>query len=310
MRDRSNAPINGLGERAGNAALEEIVMALCTRKDYFKRFTTKIKTQRIYPISKMVSTMTGMQVQRNKAIVGDNAFAHEAGIHQDGILKERSTYEIMDPRDVGVPATKLVLGKHSGRHAFRQRVKHMGYSLDTQMLQAAFDAFKALADKKKDIYDEDIEVILDQQFRDERKLWELARFQVTSGTGMIATATVVLRDATGTERMEASTGDGPIEAVYSAIQRITGVTVKLEDYQMRAVTAGKDAQGQATVQIRHHDRKVRGRGHSTDVIEASARAYLSAINRIMTTEARQATIGQGSRKKRAAPGRSRVRSKK
>jgi len=299
--------INGLGERAGNAALEEIVMALHTRKDYFKRFTTKIKTQRIYPISKMVSTMTGMQVQRNKAIVGDNAFAHEAGIHQDGILKERSTYEIMDPRDVGLPKTKLVLGKHSGRHAFRQRVKHLGYRLDTQTLQAAFDAFKALADKKKDVYDEDIEVILDQQFRDERKLWELVRFQVTSGTGMIATATVVLRDAAGTERMDASTGDGPIDAVYSAIGRITGVKVKLEDYQSRAVTAGKDAQGQVSVQVLHQGRKVRGRGHSTDVIEAAARAYLSAINRIKTTEARQATTGRGSRKKRAAKGRLRVK---
>ncbi len=272
--------VNGIGERAGNAALEEIVMALRTRKDYFDRFSTKINTNKIYPVSKMISTMTGLQVQRNKAIVGDNAFAHEAGIHQDGVLKERLTYEIIDPREVGLPENKLVLGKHSGRHAFGQRAKHLGYHLDPTAIEKAFGTFKALADKKKEVYDEDIEVILDQQISRVRQLWELVRFQVTSGTDLIATATVVLRDATGTQRMDAATGDGPIDAVYSAIARITGVSVKLEDYQTRAITAGKDAQGQATVQVRHHDRQVRGRGHSTDVIEAAIQAYLAAINRI------------------------------
>ncbi len=279
--------VNGIGERAGNASLEEVVMALRTRKDYFKRYTTKINTKRIYPVSRMVAAMTGLQVQRHKAIVGDNAFAHEAGIHQDGVLKERTTYEIMDPRDVGLPENKLVLGKHSGRHAFRQRAKHLGFQLDKASLESGFEAFKALSDKKKEVYDEDIEIILDQQLRSERRLWELVRFQVTSGTGMIATAMVVLRDSSGHERMDAATGDGPIDALYSAIQRITGVRVRLKDYQTRAVTAGKDAQGEATVQLYHNDRQVRGRGYSTDVIEAAAGAYLSAINRIKAGEARK-----------------------
>jgi 2-isopropylmalate synthase len=278
--------INGIGERAGNAALEEIVLALRTRRDYFAQYTTHINTKRIYPISRMVSSLTGLMVQRNKAVVGENAFAHEAGIHQDGVLKERSTYEIMDFRELGIPENKLVLGKHSGRHAFRERVVTLGYEADDAALDKAFEAFKALADKKKDVYDEDIEAILDEQLEKTRQLWELARFQVTSGTGVIATATVVLRDSSGQERLDAATGDGPIDAVYSAIQRITGVAVTLEDYQTRAVTGGKEAQGEARVQVRHHDRKVRGRGLSTDVIEAAAKAYLSAINRIRTTEAR------------------------
>ena len=277
--------VNGIGERAGNAALEEIVMALRTRADAFERFKTGIDARRIYPVSRMVATLTGLQVQRNKAIVGENAFAHEAGIHQDGILKERTTYEIMDPRDVGIPESKLVLGKLSGRHAFRTRAAALGYALDEASVEQAFNDFKALADKKKDVYDEDIEAIIDQHLHQERKLWELVRFQVTSGTDLVATATVTLRDASGEQRLDASTGDGPIDAVYSAIQRITGVSATLEDYQSRAVTGGKEAQGEVTVQIRHHDRKVRGRGLSTDVIEAAARAYLSAISRIKTADA-------------------------
>ena len=281
--------INGIGERAGNASLEEIVMSMRTRRDYFRRFATRINTKGIYALSRMVSTMTGLHVQRNKAVVGENAFAHEAGIHQDGMLKERTTYEIMDPRDVGIPKSKLVLGKHSGRHAFRERVGSLGYTLDDATLDKAFADFKALSDKKKDVFDEDIEAIMDQQFQIERQLWELVRFQVTSGTDLIATATVVLRDSSGEQAMDASTGDGPIDAIYSAIGRITGVGVTLDDYQTRAVTAGKDAQGEVTVQVRHRDRKVRGRGLSTDVIEAAARAYLSAINRIKTVEAKQLT---------------------
>ena len=276
--------INGIGERAGNAALEEIVMALRTRADFFDRYRTNIRTERIYPVSRMVSTMTGLRVQRNKAIVGENAFAHEAGIHQDGVLKERSTYEIMNPCDVGLPANRLVMGKHSGRHALRDRAEELGFRLDDTELDKAFEAFKALADKKKEIYDEDIEAILDQQLQTGRQLWQLVRFQVTSGTGMIATAMVVLQDASGEQRMDAATGDGPIDAVYSAIQRITGVKVKLEDYESRAITAGKDAQGEASVAVRHHDRQVRGRGLSTDVVEAAVRAYLTAINRIKTTQ--------------------------
>jgi 2-isopropylmalate synthase len=272
--------IDAIGARAGNASLEEIVMALRTRGDYFKDFRTNIKTKKIYPLSRMVAAMTGLQVQRNKAIVGENAFAHEAGIHQDGVLKERSTYEIMDPTDVGLPRNKLVLGKHSGRHAFRERVTELGYTLNDEQVEKAFTAFKALADKKKDVYDEDLEAILDQQLQSERRLWELVRFQVTSGTGIIATATVELRDASGHQVMDAATGDGPIDAVYSAIQRLTGVSVVLQEYRTRAITGGKDAQGEVCVTVRHHDRTVRGRGLSTDVIEAAARAYLAAINRI------------------------------
>ena len=276
--------VNGIGERAGNAALEEIVMALATRKDYFGNFATNLDTTRIYPLSRMVSTFTGLQVQRNKAIVGENAFAHEAGIHQDGMLKEPTTYEIMDPRTVGIPESKLVLGKHSGRHAFRQRTVALGFTIDDATIERAFNAFKALADKKKEVYDEDLEAILDEQLQNERQLWQLQRFQVTSGTDLIATATVVLRDTSGVQQMDAATGDGPIDAVYSAIQRITGVHVTLDDYQTRSITAGKDAQGEVSVQIKHRDRKVRGRGLSTDVIEAAARAYLAAINRIRSLE--------------------------
>jgi 2-isopropylmalate synthase len=196
------------------------------------------------------------------------------------MLKNRNTYEIMDPREVGIPESKLVLGKHSGRHAFRDRLNQLGYQPDDDLLERSFVAFKLLADKKKDVYDEDIEAILDEQIGQTRVLWQLDRFQVTSGSGVIAMATVVLKDTTGTERMEAATGDGPIDAVYSAIQKATGVSVTLEDYTTRGITGGKEAQGEASVKIRHRDRTVRGRGLSTDVIEAAAKAYLAAINRI------------------------------
>ncbi len=278
--------INGIGERAGNAALEEIVMALRTRADFFAGFTTNVNSKRLYPMARMVASFTGQNVPRNKAIVGDNAFAHESGIHQDGMLKDRKTYEIMDPRDVGIPESKLVLGKHSGRHAFKERTLTLGFQLSDAQIEQAFDQFKALADKKKNVYDEDIEAIVDQLMQKERALWELARFQVTSGTGVIATATVVMRDSAGTEKMDAATGDGPIDAVYSAIQRITGVSVELTDYQTRAITAGKEAQGEVSIEVRHRDRLVRGRGVSTDVIEAAAKAYVSAINRIRALDNR------------------------
>lgn len=288
--------INGIGERAGNASLEEVVMALRTRKDYYGRYSTNINTKKIFPASRMVSTMTGLSVQRNKAVVGENAFAHEAGIHQDGMLKNRDTYEIMDPLDVGIPESKLVLGKHSGRHAFRERIAELGYEIDDKLLQGAFDAFKTLADKKKHVYDEDIEALLDQQLQEERQLWTLERFQVTSGTGSIPTASVVLRDSAGVESQDAATGDGPIDAVYSAIQRITGIEIELLDFDMRSITGGKDALGEASIEVRHNDRKVRGRGLSTDVVEAAAKAYVSAINRIKTIDAKEVaatTMGVG-----------------
>ena len=278
--------INGIGERAGNASLEEIIMAMRTRADYYDQFKTNINPKRLFPLSRMVSNFTGLQVQRNKAIVGENAFAHEAGIHQDGMLKNRNTYEIMDPRDIGVPESKLVLGKHSGRHALAERIKELGYTIEGELLERVYEAFKDLADKKKEVYDEDIEAILDEELDSARELWELVRFQVTSGTGVIATATVVLRDTTGEERLEAATGDGPIDAIYSAIQAATKVQATLEDYVTRGVTGGKDAQGEVSVRIRHRDKSVRGRGVSTDVVEAAAKAYLAAINRIKTVEHR------------------------
>jgi 2-isopropylmalate synthase len=276
--------INGIGERAGNAALEEIVMTLRTRADYYKGLRTNINPKKIYPISRMVSHFTGLAVQRNKAIVGENAFAHESGIHQDGMLKHRSTYEIMDPREVGIPESNLVLGKHSGRHAFRSRIEQLGFTIDDATLDKVFKAFKELADRKKSVYDEDIEALLEAELdaASRADLWKLEKLQVTSGTSMIPTATVTISDTSGGVQTDASTGDGPIDAIYSAIQRITGVKTELLDYQIRAVTQGKDAQGEVHIEVKHGELKVKGRGVSTDVIEASALAYISAINRLRT----------------------------
>ena len=278
--------INGIGERAGNAALEEIVMAMRTRADFYKQYSCNIDSKKIYPTSRMVSTLTGLHVQRNKAVIGENAFAHESGIHQDGILKKRETYEIMDPRDIGVPESKLVLGKHSGRHALRERVRDLGFVVDEETLQRVYDQFKALADKKKEVYDEDIEALVDDQLAESRSLWELARWQVTCGTGVIAMATVVMRDSTGEEKTTTSAGDGPVDAIYSAMQEATGVQVQLEGFETRSVSRGKDALGEVSVKVRHRDRQVTGRGLSTDVVEAAAKAYLAAINRIRTIDAK------------------------
>ena len=276
--------VNGIGERAGNAALEELVMALATRKDYYESYKTGINTKEIYKSSRMVSNLTGLSVQRNKAVIGQNAFAHESGIHQDGMLKNRDTYEIMDPGSIGVPESKLVLGKLSGRHALSDRIKELGYTIDEDTLNRVYADFKALADRKKDVYDEDIEALLDIRLGEGRKLWELKFLRVTAGTDETAMALVELKDSAGVEKTDTAHGDGPIDAVFTAIQRITGVTVTLEDYTTRAITGGKDAQGEASVRINHHGHKVRGRGVSTDVIEAAAEAYLSAINRIKTLD--------------------------
>jgi 2-isopropylmalate synthase len=278
--------INGIGERAGNAALEELVMAMRTRSDVFGRYTNRIDVKEIFRTSRMVSNLTGLSVQRNKAVVGQNAFAHEAGIHQDGVLKHRQTYEIMDPRDLGVPESQLVLGKHSGRHALNQRVKDLGYTVTKEQLDAIYEQFKTLADKKKEVYDEDIEAIVDQELEHERSVWELVSFHVTAGTNQTSVALVELADSSGTAGKQAAYGDGPIDACYSAIQLITGVAVTLDDYKTRAVTHGKDAQGEVTIAVNHHGKLVRGRGLSTDVIEAAVLAYLSAINRIKSYEAK------------------------
>ncbi|HEY1686463.1 MAG TPA: 2-isopropylmalate synthase [Tepidisphaeraceae bacterium] len=283
--------INGIGERAGNAALEEIVMALSTRQDHYK-VTPRIDTTKLYPTSRMVSTLTGLVVQRNKAIVGQNAFAHESGIHQDGILKYRETYEIMNPTTVGVPTNSLVLGKHSGRHAFRDRVQQLGYTISEEQLEKAFAKFKTLADKKKEVFDEDIEALVEDQLETASQLFSLSGLQVTAGSNTIPTATVTLKDSNGDMVQDASIGDGPVDAIYSAIQRLTGIRVNLVDYRIRAVTRGKEAQGEVHVQIEHGGKEVNGRGVSTDILEASALAYLAAINRLRNQAMRQKQVTQ------------------
>jgi 2-isopropylmalate synthase len=273
--------INGIGERAGNAALEEIVMALKTRFDYYG-LTTGIKTERLYPVSRMVSTITGLAVQRNKAIVGRNAFAHEAGIHQDGLLKERSTYEIMRPEEVGVPKTDLVLGKHSGRHALRDRVVEMGYTLSETQLETLFNDFKALADKKKEVYDEDLAVLIEKHIQDVPAHWSLVSLHTTAGSSVLPTATVSIRRPDGVIVQDAAIGDGPVDAIFKAVERVTGVRANLREFAVRGVTAGKDAQGEVSLEleVESDDRTFHGRAASTDIIEASAEAYLNAVNAI------------------------------
>ncbi|HMB95813.1 MAG TPA: 2-isopropylmalate synthase [Tepidisphaeraceae bacterium] len=285
--------INGIGERAGNAALEEIVMTLKVRSDHYK-IGTRIDATKIYPASRMVSTLTGLTVQRNKAIVGQNAFAHESGIHQDGVLKLRETYEIMDPKAIGLPTNSLVLGKHSGRHAFKDRVITLGYTLNDEQLEAAFVKFKTLADKKKEVFDEDIEALIDVQLELGNNLWELVGLQVMTGSSSTPTATVTLKDSNGEKVQDASIGDGPVDAIYSAIARLTGIRVSLSDYRIRAVTKGKEALGEVQIEIDHNNRKVRGRGLSTDILEASALAYLAAINRLRNAANREKTVTQHS----------------
>jgi 2-isopropylmalate synthase len=281
--------INGIGERAGNCALEEVVMAIKTRGDYFK-LSTGINTRRLYHTSRLVSHCTGIQVQRNKAIVGQNAFAHEAGIHQDGMLKERSTYEIMDPQEVGLPQTELVLGKHSGRHALKQRVLELGYHLDEGQLQRVFDGFKLLADRKKIIYDADIEALAEAQIHTGPTVWVLEAVTCNAGSATIPSAAVVLWHHSGTIYREASLGDGPVDAVFKCIERITGIDVQLRDYRVRSVTVGEDAQGEAHVEAEYNGKTITARAVSTDIIEASALAFLQVINRIASRMAAEQRI--------------------
>ncbi|MGE0376875.1 MAG: 2-isopropylmalate synthase [Planctomycetaceae bacterium] len=270
--------INGLGERAGNAALEEIVMAVKTRRDYYG-LTTNIHTERLFPASRLVSSITGMKVQRNKAIVGQNAFAHEAGIHQHGMLQNSATYEIMRPQDVGFVGTNLVLGKHSGRHAFRDRVQHLGYTLDDETFQKVFDDFIALADKKKDVYDSDIAALVEQRSHHAPTTWSMTKFHVFAGTGTIPTATISLTHEDGRNAQDASTGDGPVDAAFRCLERIVGLEATLREYNVRSVSSGKDAMGEVTVEIDCRGRTLHGKGLSTDIIEASALAYLQALNK-------------------------------
>ncbi|MCA9044855.1 MAG: 2-isopropylmalate synthase [Planctomycetaceae bacterium] len=275
--------INGLGERAGNAALEEIVMALRTRHDYFG-ISTKINTPKLFPTSRLVSSITGMKVQRNKAIVGQNAFAHEAGIHQHGMLQNRGTYEIMRPEDVGYVGTNLVLGKHSGRHAFRDRVVSLGFELDDEAFQKVFDDFIALADKKKEIYDADIVALIDKRAHQVPQQWQIVNFHTFGGTGTIPTATIDMKHEDGRRVQDAATGDGPVDAVFKCLERIVDISAKLQEYNVRSVSKGKDALGEVSVAIEVNDRMHHGKGVSTDIIEASAEAYLQALNKALTTE--------------------------
>lgn len=270
--------INGLGERAGNAALEEVVMAIKTRKDFYGLETT-INTTRLVPTSRLVSNITGMQVQRNKAIVGQNAFAHESGIHQHGMLQERSTYEIMQPQDVGLTGTNLVLGKHSGRHAFRDRLQSLGYVLDSESFETVFKDFIALADKKKDIFDEDLAALIENRAQDRPELWKLLSFQIFGVSSIMSTATVELQFGDQGPSRDAATGDGPVDAIFKTMQRMTGLPSSLQSYQVRSVSGGEDAQGEVHVQLVHRGRVYNGRGVSTDILEASAQAFLRALNK-------------------------------
>jgi 2-isopropylmalate synthase len=275
--------INGIGERAGNCALEEIVMALRTRSDFFG-LRTGINTRLLYPTSRRVAHATGIQVQRNKAIVGQNAFAHEAGIHQHGMLKHRETYEIMRPEDVGITKTELVLGKHSGKHALRERIVELGYHLSDEQLQRVFENFKALADRKKTVYDADIEALAEAEIHSGPRIWALHAFTCNAGSGTLPTAAVVLWHREGHILKDAALGDGPVDAVFKAIERITGIDVTLRDFRIRSVTVGEDAQGEAHVEAEYEGKTISGRSVSTDIIEAAALAFLQVINRIASKQ--------------------------
>ncbi|MFC1621526.1 2-isopropylmalate synthase [Candidatus Omnitrophota bacterium] len=280
--------INGLGERAGNASLEEIVMTLKTRQDIFK-CTTSIKTDQLYNASRLVSKLTGIVVQPNKAIVGRNAFSHEAGIHQDGILKKRSTYEIMKPEDVGFAATKLVLGKHSGKHAFSERLKKLGIELEKEDLVKAFQRFKDLADKKKEVFDEDLLAIVEDEIISIPETYKIAGFEYKSGKNIEPHAMVEIVKS-GVTKKVSSSGDGPVDACYKAIEKITGMKLELLDYSLKAATGGKDALGEVSVRARSSKGiEVSGRGASTDIVEASAKAYVNVVNKILFTNKRKAT---------------------
>jgi 2-isopropylmalate synthase len=274
--------INGLGERAGNASLEEIAMALKVRRDFYKDCSTNIDTKEIFRSSRLVSKLTGIRVQRNKAIVGKNAFAHEAGIHQDGVIKEKRTYEIMKPEDIGIETNKLVLGKHSGKHGLEERLKELGYNLSKEQIGIIFDEFKKLADKKKEVYDEDLRALVDDQFKLTPQVYELVSLQVVAGNAASPTATIKLVK-NGEEFEDAALGDGPVDAAFKALERITYVKGKLMNYDIQALTEGKDAIGEVSVKVYFSDidTSVLGRGTSTDVIEASAKAYLDAINKAL-----------------------------
>jgi 2-isopropylmalate synthase len=282
--------VNGLGERAGNAALEEVVMAIRTRPDFFAAqsagvLSTNINTTEIHRTSQLVSQLTGFVIQPNKAIVGVNAFAHEAGIHVDGVLKERTTYEIMTPESIGLGGSRMVLGRHTGRHGFVDRCKQLGYKLGPQETEHAYGRFLEIADKKKEVFDEDLAAIINEEIHVVAQTYELLYLHVASGTGTLPTASVKMKIKDETHQA-AACGDGPVDAAYEAIREATGLSPKLENYSIRAVTGGKEALGEATVRISENGRIFVGRGISTDIIEASAKAYVDAINRMVAAKDR------------------------
>jgi len=272
--------INGIGERAGNASLEEFVMALKTRRDVFGKITTSVNTKEIYRSSRLVSKLTGFIVPPNKAIVGKNAFRHEAGIHQDAILKKRATYEIMNPKDIGLTKSELVLGKHSGRHALTSRLNNLGFKLDKKRIEVVFKKFKDLADKKKEVFDDDLIALVEEETRKKKKALEMVSVKVLTGTEITPNATVKVQYK-GKIYEVSSTGDGPVDACYKAIDKIIGRRTKLLTYKLDAITRGKDAQGLVNVEIKAGGKTASGKGASTDILEASTKAYLDALNRII-----------------------------
>jgi 2-isopropylmalate synthase len=278
--------INGIGERAGNTSLEEIVMGLRTRTDFYQA-DTEVKTEEIAKTSRLVSKITGMVVQPNKAIVGANAFAHTSGIHQDGLLKDKTTYEIMRPESIGLVESQMVMGKLSGRHAFRQRLEELGYKLSDEEVNHAFERFKKLADQKKEIFEEDLEVIVSEELSKMADRITLTTLRVSSGTNQVPTATVEL-EVDGNAMVQTGTGDGPVDAVYRTIAAITQTKSKLLMYVVKAITGGTDAQGEVSVRVQEDGRTVTGHGADTDIITASARAYLSALNKLAYLATKQA----------------------
>ena len=273
--------VNGIGERAGNAALEEVVMAMKTRADFFAALETGIETTQLYRSSRMLSKITGSNVPSNKAIVGANAFAHESGIHQHGVLANKLTYEIMTPQSVGIQANNMVLGKHSGRHAFESRLEEMGYTLSKEELDRAFEEFKALCDKKKTVSDDDIEALIEHKTTPVSEYFKLDRFVVNTGNLISSTSIVRLVDKDGKLYEQVALGDGPVDASYKAIEAIAGRELKLIDYKIKAVSDGEDSQGEVFVKVKSGDQLIRGKGLSTDIMDASILAYISALNKLI-----------------------------
>lgn len=290
--DQIEGTINGIGERAGNTAIEEVALALETRQDIFQAKTSLVLNE-IARTSRLVSRLTGMVVPGNKAIVGANAFAHESGIHQDGMLKEKTTYEIISPDTIGLKESKLVLGKHSGRHAFREKLIDLGYDLNDELLNTAFAKFKDLADKKKNVSDEDILALIEEKLITTPEYFALDALQVTYGNQAVPTATVRIHTDDGRMLDEVAIGNGSVDAIYKAIDKATGEEVELEDYSIKSVTHGKDALGEVHVVLRQNGVSVQGRGVSTDILEASGRAYVHAINRLIEKRKSQNSARRG-----------------